>query len=149
MRGVRFQLLNDYEFGLKEILRSFVFGNHVCLVTECEIYDKENKKLCNDGCYMYESFENIISQKAGCIISLNLQVFSKESEIEQVANYDEFIRSNCKMILLMADSTFIDIYIKDKYVFQIKKLEKYILEKGGEYFEVDDDNDTRYKFSVW
>ena len=80
------------------------------------------------------------------IIFLNLQLYRKQDKIKTIITYDDFINSNCRLILLITDNRYLEIYFKDDFIKEkiISNLEKY----GFKYKEKTIYNDGRTIMSV-
>lgn len=48
------------------------------------------------------------------IIFLKLQAYLNQDEYENINTYDEFLKSNCQLLLLVYDCEFVEIYIKNQ-----------------------------------
>lgn len=47
------------------------------------------------------------------VIMLKLQAYYPDAEYDRIDTYDEFLNSNCRILLLICDAHFVDIYCKD------------------------------------
>jgi len=81
------------------------------------------------------------------IIFLKLQAQSKEGVFSDIRTYEEFLESECQLLLLIYDCESLELYTKDPFI--AKKLYDNALEKR--YFEVNyitDCNDSRTRMNV-
>ena len=80
------------------------------------------------------------------IIFLNLQLYRKQDKIKTIITYDDFINSNCRLILLIIDNRYLEIYFNDDFIKEkiISNLEK----NGFNYTEKTIYNDGRTIMSV-
>ena len=80
------------------------------------------------------------------IIFLNLQLYRKQDKIKTIITYDDFINSNCRLILLITDNRYLEIYFNDDFIKEkiISNLKKY----GFSYKEKTIYNDGRTIMSV-
>ncbi|MCX4254561.1 MAG: DUF2691 family protein [Bacilli bacterium] len=80
------------------------------------------------------------------IIFLNLQLYRKQDKIKTIITYDDFINSNCRLILLITDNRYLEIYFNDDFIKEkiISNLEK----NGFNYTEKTIYNDGRTIMSV-
>jgi len=80
------------------------------------------------------------------IIFLNLQLYCKPDKIKTIITYDDFINSNCRLILLITDNRYLEIYFNDDFIKEkiISNLEK----NGFNYTEKTIYNDGRTIMSV-
>lgn len=91
--------------------------------------------------------KNIFYNNINCsIIFLNLQLYRKQDKIKTIITYDDFINSNCRLILLITDNRYLEIYFNDDFIKEkiISNLEKY----GFSYKEKTIYNDGRTIMSV-
>ncbi|MCI3986008.1 DUF2691 family protein [Bacillus vallismortis] len=47
-------------------------------------------------------------------LETNLQAFPFGKTVDQVETYEEFVDSDCELVLLLADSSYVEIYCKDR-----------------------------------
>jgi hypothetical protein len=82
------------------------------------------------------------------VIFADLKAYPKDKNISDIDSYEEFLNSDCQLVLLVVDCSYITIYCKDK-----EKLESiYQNAKIKEFDDVQyitDENDTRTGLSVW
>ena len=69
------------------------------------------KKDYYDG----ESFLQEIQLKH-LVVFLKLQAYLKHGELKEIDSYEEFLKSDCRILMLIYDCYFVDIYIKDEAV---------------------------------
>ncbi|WP_217594452.1 DUF2691 family protein [Cohnella sp. GbtcB17] len=68
------------------------------------------------------------------------------SDEPEVKDWNEFVKSTAKMVVLIVDCYYIDVYLKDLEV--LKRFSRFILSQGLTP-ELIDETDARYKFKVW
>ncbi|AEP90933.1 YncE [Bacillus subtilis subsp. subtilis str. RO-NN-1] len=80
-------------------------------------------------------------------IFVELQAFPYGKTINQVNTYEEFADSDCELVLLIADNSYVSIYCKNKNI--IEKLYFNALQNDFEDVQfITDANDTRTGFTV-
>ncbi|CAI8956421.1 MULTISPECIES: DUF2691 family protein [Bacillus] len=91
--------------------------------------------------------ENLLVNNVYCIIFADLQVYPKD-KVSEIETYEEFVESECELVLFVVDSCYTVIYCKDK-----EKLE--LLYKNADSFGfkniqfITDENDTRTRITAW
>ncbi len=122
IRGLTFKIQNEYSNFLARILRNIDISKYYWSISEDEIFNKLNNEfLFNNDKYNGIEFEKIINGNIYYIIFANIKAYLIETEYEDILNYDDFIKSNCQMIILCYDSEFIEIYCKDLSEIEIIK----------------------------
>lgn len=81
------------------------------------------------------------------IIFIKLQAYLKDGKFFDIHTYDEFIKSDCQIILLINDCEFVEIYLKDQH--DINILYHHMMEMGFKDIKyISDINDGRTKMDV-
>ncbi|WP_151735203.1 DUF2691 family protein [Paenibacillus tengchongensis] len=79
---------------------------------------------------------------------VDLKAFPKDKEVVNVETYEEYVSSDCQLVLLLADSVYVTIYCKNQA--KLKALYDNAISQGYNKVEyVTDDNDARTGLSVW
>ncbi|TMV43302.1 DUF2691 family protein [Paenibacillus mesophilus] len=74
--------------------------------------------------------------------------YPKDESIEDVLTYEEFLKSQCQLVLIVIDSSYLTVYCKDNKM--IDDLYLNAIRKGFEKVEyITDENDFRTRLSVW
>jgi len=82
------------------------------------------------------------------IIFANFKAYLKGEIIKDVLTYEEFLNSQCQLVLLLVDSLYVTIYCKDEKILNDLYLNG--VRKGYENVEyITDENDFRTSLSVW
>ncbi|MEO3946169.1 DUF2691 family protein [Gorillibacterium sp. CAU 1737] len=153
IRGISFQIPNEYGSYLKEILQpidvtlfDWYTGGEESYTTINQRQEPlfPNEVFGLDGADLGATIEN----KNQYLIFVNLRAFPKGKCVVDVVTYEEFLKSDCELVLLVIDSSYVTIYCKDKD--QLDDLYKNAFNKEYEYIDyITDDNDFRTKLSVW
>ncbi|ASB69920.1 DUF2691 family protein [Bacillus subtilis] len=151
-RGVSFQIPNEYGNFLWRILRPVEIANYrwqtsgeSYFVVEGELDDEE---LFHD----YEIvegavFEQQLKTNQYYTIFVELKAFPYGKMVNQVNTYEEFADSDCELVLLIADNSYVSIYCKNKKF--IEKLYFNALQNDFEDVQfITDENDTRTSLTV-
>lgn len=95
-----------------------------------------------------EDLKKIIDYNKYYLIFANLKAYPRGANIIDVMSYEEYIASECQIILLVIDSVYITVYCKD--LEKLEDLYDHIKRKGYKSLEyITDENDTRTRLSVW
>ncbi|AXH99026.1 DUF2691 family protein [Sporosarcina sp. PTS2304] len=126
MRGISFEIPNEHSNYLSTILAGIPIENYEWIVDGWnESYIVENGNLENDlftdGKISGELLYILISEQIYYLIAVTLQAFSKNSLTKQqtIATYEQFLESECQIVLLVIDSTFLTLYVKDQKLLHI------------------------------
>ncbi|UVB77266.1 DUF2691 family protein [Bacillus subtilis] len=151
-RGVSFQIPNEYGNFLWRILQPVEIANYrwqtsgeSYFVVEGELDDEE---LFHD----YEIvegavFEQQLKTNQYYTIFVELKAFPYGKMVNQVNTYEEFADSDCELVLLIADNSYVSIYCKNKKF--IEKLYFNALQNDFEDVQfITDENDTRTSLTV-
>lgn len=101
----------------------------------------EASDLFTSNCYDGESFKELIRQEH-YVIFLKLLAFTTEGDYSCIQTNKEFKSSNCQLLLLICDSTFVDVYAKDEVL--VHTIYNNALIKGYRNVQyLTEDNDSR------
>lgn len=77
-----------------------------------------------------------------------MKAFPQGKDIVEVKTYQEFLNSDCQLVLLVADSSFVIIYCKNRKM--AEDLFNNAKDRGYDHVKyITDANDARTGFSVW
>ncbi|WFR61687.1 DUF2691 family protein [Paenibacillus amylolyticus] len=154
IRGIRFEIPNAYGRFLGEILRPMGVSNYDWFIGGEESYFIEDDTL---GDELFpdmiigmngEELQQIIDNNEYYLIFANLKAFPKAVKITDVITYEDYMLSDCQVVLLVIDSIYVTVYCKDLQ--KVEELYNHISRQGFEFLEyLTDENDTRTKLSVW
>ncbi len=120
IRGIRFTGPNKWYSTLKLITKDIDIKKYFWFIVDKDVMgDNDNYFDCD--LYNGEVFERIIQNENCYAISINLQVFPNENDVERIHNNSDFQRSKCEIIILIDDNIYIYIYAKDKENIEIIK----------------------------
>jgi len=153
IRGISFEIPNEYGRFLEDILKPFKVEDHNWWIGGEESYIIQDGKLdalftglieCMEG----ETLRNVIKNNDYYLIFQDLKAFPKGSKPIDIRTYDDFLRSNCELALLIVDSSYTTIYCKN--VELVEGL--YSNARKQDYTNIEyitDENDFRTGLSVW
>ena len=114
MIGLSFENKSNINI-LKEILKNIDLSSYQFYFTEEELYDRNHMDLTTFGLQDYKRNIEEFLEENYYIIFLVMQVYKKSEEKnrQEINTYLDFQNSNCSLILLISDSSDIEIYFKD------------------------------------
>lgn len=112
IRGFELVLKHSNYIRLNQLFAQIDLSNYCFQVIDPIIY--RDAQCIPDG----EKFVNALLEGRAemgkaWILQLVLQVFPKNVEITPIDYYEDFAKSECKMVLLVCDVTYIEVYVKD------------------------------------
>lgn len=112
MIGIEFSYKTNYEKIVFELLKGIDFDKYSYSIMEDELFAEStgNKDLPN--VIIGSDFLNYFNKEDYYVMFLNLQVYLKGENIMKIRNYNDFLNSNCKLILLISDNSYIEFYFK-------------------------------------
>ncbi|MGZ9586697.1 DUF2691 family protein [Paenibacillus marinisediminis] len=152
-RGISFETPNEYGGLLGEVLKPIDITAFNWRIGSGESYmvvnDQLDKELFSEDRDIIEGAElkNLLETNKYYIIFADLQAFSKD-ENPHIATYEEFIESNCELVLLVIDCCYVAIYCKNQEAIEL--IYKNAIDCGFEDVEyITDENDSRTRLSAW
>lgn len=117
-RGLSFQIPNAYGTYLCDILHNINVTEFFWHNGNREAYRIEDGQLGRDlfppaSVLDGNTLQHIISDEPYYIIFADLKAFQHEADVENIANYEQFIQSNCQLVLLVVDCSYVYMYVKD------------------------------------
>ncbi|KZZ85755.1 DUF2691 family protein [Bacillus sp. SJS] len=153
-RGISFEIPNDYGKYLWDGLMSIDITEFDWTSGGEESYlvkgDELQEPLFPDEVRGMDGFllRELLEENKYYLIFVNLQAFPKGESSLRVETYEEFVNSNCQLLLLVVDSIHVEIYCKDNIrlesLYQNAKLRCF---NNLQY--ITDKNDIRTRLSVW
>lgn len=153
MRGISFLIPNQYGRYLFDILESIDMKKYFWKTGGEEAYYIEKntlgKPLFPKPCiYSGTELYSRISEKDYYVIFAELKAFIDKTDVNEIATYDDFVRSHCEFVLLIVDCSYVTIYAKDQHA--IARIYAKAVTAGYENTEyITDENDTRTTLSVF
>ena len=115
IRGISFKISQKEPNVLLDILSAidltkFYWYN---IKEQAEVYTEElEDDFFLKDCYKGEEFFRYI-EKSNLIIFLKFQAYLQFSDYKNIRTYDDFIKSDCQLILLIYDCEYVELYVKD------------------------------------
>lgn len=153
-RGIHFKIPNTYGSFLGEILKPMEVSNFDWIIREEESYFVVGDTL-GDSLFPEmiigmnrEELQKLIDNYKYYLIFANLKAYPKGAQITDVITYEDYMLSDCQMVLLVIDSIYVAVYCKD--LEKVEGLYNHIKRQRFQSLEyITDENDTRTKLSVW
>jgi len=148
MKGISFKIENKYDTILDKILKNIDCDSYNWYITEDEIYKEKGNILLTGQLYTNREFKTIIKNEKHYVVFANIQLYFNSSKIKKIATYEDFINSDCQLILLVTDNIFVDIYVKEKKI--LKQIYQNALKNEFDDIKyITNDNDIRKVFSAY
>lgn len=150
MRGISFEIPNAFGTYLHLILNGIHMSDFVWHNGGREAYYVEDGLLGRDlfppaRLLDGSTLDRIISSAPYYVIFADLKAFHNEADVKDIANYEQFIRSECQLVMLVVDCSFVYVYAKDA-----KLLQQIHANAVAHHFEnvqfITDDNDELTTF---
>ena len=105
---------------LSKILDNINVSNLLWEISEDDIYvENNNVNLFPQNIIHQSELSNIISENSYYIISCVAKAFKSYDEITSIESLSDFINSKCKLLILIYDIEYLEVYVKD---FEIAKI---------------------------
>ena len=122
MIGLQFKVKNEYNNFLLKILASVNVEQYDWDIITDDIIDANNPKD-NDGIFNAatidgQHFLHSILKESYYLIFVDLKSFPVGSKHAQIRVFEDFVNSECQIILLCVDSIFIELYCKDQQILE-------------------------------
>ena len=146
MRGYNLKMKDcSFDSILSDLLKGINVEEYNWLILESEAYKTADTIDC-DGRYTGKEFKKLLKELETCyIININIQAAHKV--IDAVKDYDDYLNSECKLVILISDVAYNEIYCKPSDLCEIIKSNCLKLDYS-EFEVINDDNDGRTVFRV-
>lgn len=154
MRGISFEIPNEYGKWINIILKPIDCKKYDWLIgagEEYKLQDNDLIPLFPDDVGILtgaELLQFIDEGESQYIIFVDLKAFPLGSNLLKIDSYEDFINSDCELILLIVDSIFTSIYCKDADTLTDLFANAESLNLDSLTY-ITDDNDFRNKLKVW
>lgn len=117
-RGITFEIPNEYGSFLWKVLMSFEITEFAWASGDEESYLVEDEEL-REPLFSEEINEmgglflrELLEENKYYLIFVNLQAYPKGKNSLLIETYEEYVKSNCQLMLLVVDSIYVTIYCK-------------------------------------
>lgn len=153
-RGIQFHIPNAYGSFLGEILKPIGISNYDWFVGGGESYvvvdDTLGESLFPNHapCMTGEELQRIVEDQKYYLIFADLKAFPRGDAVPDVQTYKDYAESDCQIALLVIDSCYTAVYMKDAE--KREELYNHVKRLGCERLDyITDENDSRTRISVW
>lgn len=115
---IEFKIPNEYNKYLFKIFENINLSDYIFYIPENELIDKNSKYIFEKEIYDYNEIKQIISSNNYYLIFLKLQIYKENIKYKIINNYDDFINSDCELIIFINDCQYAQIYCKDSELFK-------------------------------
>ena len=153
MQGLTFKLKNECGKKQADILVDIVEPSWYWSIGPGESYKREKDGLgpaffppnnIMDG----QSFLNLISTEEYYLIFADLKAFPNRESVVEVNNYEDFLKSSCQLALLVIDSDYVSIILKEQQMVR-KFFERAEAAGYTNIKHLTDENKADSLFTVW
>lgn len=122
MVGLDIRVKNEYSNYLYKIFDGINLLNYKWKINTDDFLYLENENISQDffkaSILSGREFFKSISRDSYYMIFADIKAYPIDNDCNEVKNFKDFLESNCKLILLCSDSTFIEFYSKDKDILE-------------------------------
>ncbi|MDD3392504.1 MAG: DUF2691 family protein [Bacilli bacterium] len=119
MNGIKFKIPNKYCNYLYEILMGIDFEDSFWKIEDEEVYKDDGGDLFCTINYNNNDFKQLISTNIYYTIFLKLQLYMEKESNYSINNFNDFLNSDCELILFITDNEYVEIYSKNSNMLNI------------------------------
>ncbi len=142
---IEFKIPNKYNKYLLKIFENINLSDYIFLISEDEVIDRKGNYIFVKSVYDYNDFQQIVSLKDYYLIFFKMQLYKKTINNKIINNYQDFLDSDCELIMFVTDCQFIQIYCKNIDLFS--QIYNNVLKNG--FTDVKDIKNVRKIFSSY
>ncbi|MEX0417773.1 DUF2691 family protein [Bacillus sp. C30] len=152
-RGITVDIPNEYDNLLWKVLKPIDITSFDWRVENEESYfilpDGLGPELFSEDNKVMSGLElkKLIKDNIYYLIFADLKAYPKGEEVVDIETYEEFKESKCKVVVLVADGDYIQVYAKNQE--EIEMMYENAIDQGFYVEYVTDENDGRTRMSVW
>lgn len=151
MKGILFEIKNEFGKQLSDILVDIVDPSwywSIGLGESLKMESSDSNFLSSNTIMEGKAFLNDISTGKYYLIFVDIKAFPTLEDVVDVKNYKDFLNSSCQLALLVIDSIYVSIVLKNQQMadafFERAEASGYNNIKF-----LTDENDTSLLFNVW
>jgi hypothetical protein len=151
MIGLDIMVKNSTDNYLYKIFSGIDLTKYIWEISSDEILYSENgvdyQKLFDKSLISGDEFIKCISKESYYMIFSDIKAYPVGSKLTNITTYEDYLKSDCEIILLCADVKFIDFYSKSNEI--LKKVYKNCINnKFEQVTTITENNNSRTKISV-
>jgi len=118
--GIRVVIKNEYNNYLEKIFAPINLLQYKWEILTDDIFyeedGKEDQELFKSYLHLLEgcSFKKAISRKSYYLIFVDIRAYPCNANIANIQTFEDFMRSECQILFMCWDSSYVNIYCKDK-----------------------------------
>ena len=112
MIGIRFKIKNEYDNIFYKIFKGINLDECDWNIVEDEIYSQTGENYFDKDYYSNNEFQELIKYGTYYPVFANIQIYIKQEKLEDIETYQDFVNSECQLVLFITDNEFVDIYAK-------------------------------------
>lgn len=120
MIGLDIRVKNEYNIYLHKILNGIDLLEYRYEIYADQIYYIKNGEtregIFNDDVLSGEDFIKCISINSYWFIFVDIKAYKVGNASTKIETFEDFLNSNCELVFLCTDSSYIEIYCKDKEI---------------------------------
>ena len=114
MIGIKFRIPNKYNTFLGKILENTFFDNEYWNIIGSEVYKEDGNNLFGKEINYSNEVKNIITSENYYVIFVTMQLYDDKNEITDIKGYNDYLNSNCKLLMTIVDNEFVNIFSKQE-----------------------------------
>lgn len=143
IRGLIFEISKLDSFILKSIFQEIEIQKYNWSITNDQAWKVDGENLFESRDYSGKEIKEIILEPTKLVMLLTMKAFIGKTCV--IENYDDYINSNCVMVIFFVDATWIEVYCKDMNL--LETIKKNITNSNFKNIEyITDENDGRTVF---
>ncbi|MCL2136436.1 MAG: DUF2691 family protein [Coriobacteriia bacterium] len=147
IKGVTFLIPQATTDMLRQILENINVEGYFWrnIVEQDEVWNASGERYLDEESYDGKAFKELIQQDH-YIIFIKLQAYFAEGDYDNISYYEDFVLSDCQIVVLIFDNINVHIYTKDEGV--AKSLYENAVQRFEEVEYLTDTYDTRTGFDI-
>ena len=109
--GIRFEIPNDRGTFIKDIFNGIDIFDYCWNIMEEEILFSDGYIL-DDDCYTGEEMAEVLNKEMYLIFA-TFQLTKGNIITSRINSYNEFVESDCEILFVVIDSSYVDLYAKN------------------------------------
>ncbi len=142
---IEFKIPNDYNKYLFKIFENINLSDCIFFISEDEVIDRKGNYIFTKSVYDYNEFQQIVRLKDYYLMFLKIQLYKETINNKIINNYQDFLNSDCELIIFITDCQFIQIYCKNNELFD--HIYNNVLKNG--FTDIKDIKNVRKSFSSY
>ena len=117
VRGIKFEVPNTWYPVIYLILKAINIDEFFWYLASEDVMG-DHRDYFDKYKYAGTEFKKVIQEKDCYAISINLQAYLNENDIVEIHSYGDYQESQCKLLLLIDDNSYIMLYAKEQEILE-------------------------------